>query len=71
MVVDQLDAHAPHDPVERLCRNAFEKRVAVALLAYTVNDVVAFMVGVDHLLDDIDVVLQIRIDADDDVRVYA
>ena len=69
MVEHNIHAQRLHHLVKALSRKALEERVGFALAAHAVNDLIALVIIVHHLIDGVDVVLQVRIHRDDHVRI--
>src|SRR5690606_39627742 len=63
----EIDPHLPHQMVITLGAETFEESVGRALGAHTINDVIAFMEFIDHILNVGRIVLQVCINTDNKV----
>ena len=70
MVIDGFDPEAAHQVVEGERGGPLEPGIRLPLFPHAIDDVVSFQVLPDHLGDDMDVVLQVRVDGNDDVAQF-
>ena len=64
MIVYGFYAHGVHELVKALRRYALKKRIRLALFPDAVNNVISRMELIDHFLDHVNVILQVRVDGD-------
>ena len=57
MIVDDISSHKAHELVKALSGEFLEKSVRFARTAYSVNDLIALVELVHHLLDRVNIVL--------------
>ena len=71
VVKDDVRSHPVHEMVEALGGEPLEEGVGIPLGAHPVHHLAALMVGFDHLIHGVDVVLPVAVDADGDVAPAA
>ncbi len=69
MVVDRLRAQRADDPVKRLRRSPLEEAVGPAVIPDPVNDLRATSVRLNHFRDDLNVILEIGVHAQQNIPV--
>ena len=69
MVEHDIHAQRLHHLVKALGREALEERVGLALAAHAVNDLIALVIIVHHLVNGVDIVLQVRVHRDNHIRI--
>ena len=69
MVVDRLHSQKSHKFVESLGRVAFEKSICISFLPNPIHNVATIVVLFHHLWYNLHVVLQVSVNAHDDVGI--
>ena len=69
MVVDRLRSHLVHQPVKALRGKALEEGIRLTAAPDAVYHVEPLVVFCDHLVDRVDIVLQVRVHGDHHVRI--
>ena len=70
MVIDDVDAHLLHQPVEGQCGGALEEGVCGTFFPDPIDNVIASFVAGYHCTDGLHVVLQVGIDGYSDVTFF-
>ena len=69
MIIYRFHAHYRHHLIKTLRRKPLKERIRRPVIADAVNDIVSGMELIDHLLDHIHIILQIRINRNRHVAV--
>ena len=62
MVIHRILIHALHQLIESLGGESLEEGIGLTLLAHTIDDILAFLHLLNHIDDDILIILQVGID---------
>ena len=69
MVIDRLHTHPSEQLVEALRRTLFKEGVLLSVVADAIDNVCAVAVLIDHRVDGLNIILQIRVHRDRHIRV--
>ena len=62
MIIHRILIHALHQLIESLGGESLEEGIGLTLLAHTIDDILAFLHLLNHIDDDILIILQVGID---------